>query len=263
MSSCAEPARPASRRRPGARGRRLVLGALIGLAGLALALPAAGPAEASTSACADALTAAAARHGVPETIILAIGRVESGFNPYAINAAGTPHFADSAADAIAYVEARQAEGMSSIDVGCGQVNLMWHPTAFSSLADAFTPAHNADYAARLLATLYDAHGNWTSAVAHYHSGTRVHQERYLAAIRRALGDGGAALIDPTLVAVATIPAGTVPDIPPASPHHVELIRLGIDRSERGAHVAIFRAPVSAGPARSATGPRTVAVTRVR
>ena len=259
MSSCAD----ASTARSGgasAAGRWLAAIALLG-ALAATAEPARASTGPDTSLCADAMRSAAARHGVPEAIILAIGTVESGFNPYAINAAGTPHFAASAADAIAYVEARQAEGIASIDVGCGQVNLMWHPTAFASLADAFTPARNAEYAARLLATLYDAHDDWTRAVAHYHSGTQVHQDRYLAAIRRALGPNGDALIDAgALAAVTTVPAGTIPDIPPASPHHVDIIRLGIDRSPRGAHVEIFRAPVSAGGRTGAT-PRTVSVSQ--
>ena len=260
MWSCADhrPRTAARRDRTGALSCAL----LTALTALCIAIAAAAsPAHAGTHVCRDAMVAAAARHGVPEAIILAIGRVESGFNPYAINAAGTPHFADSAAAAIAHVEARRAEGIESIDVGCGQINLMWHPTAFGSLAEAFTPARNADYAARFLARLHGAHGDWTQAVAHYHSATRVHQERYLAAIGRALGQDGTDLVDVARLAVPTVPAGTVPEIPPASPHHVDIIRLGIDSSPRGAHVAIFRAPMRVADAASDRGPRTVLVAR--
>ena len=41
--------------------------------------------------------------------------------------------------AVAAVQALQARGVRSIDVGCLQVNLMYHPIAFASLDDAFDP----------------------------------------------------------------------------------------------------------------------------
>ena len=49
----------------------------------------------------------------------------------------------------------------------------YHPTAFASLEEAFDPAANADYAARLLLDLYrgEAGGSWDTAVGLYHSHT--------------------------------------------------------------------------------------------
>ncbi len=65
----------------------------------------------------------------------------------------------------------QAHGIQSIDVGCGQVNLMDHPDAFASLDLAFDPQVNAAYAGKFLKELYDQTGDWTKAVAQYHSAT--------------------------------------------------------------------------------------------
>ncbi len=61
--------------------------------------------------------------------------------------------------------------MRSIDVGCMQVNLMYHPNAFASLDEAFDPSANAQYAARFLNALYGASGSWVQATAAYHSET--------------------------------------------------------------------------------------------
>ncbi len=146
----------------------------------------AGTAQGQDVGCPEALTAAAARHGIPTELMLAVGRVESGLSPYAINAAGTTHFAADAASAIAFVEAQREAGTRSIDVGCGQVNLAWHPEAFDDLASAFDPETNADYAAAFLAELHGRTGTWRQATARYHSATPALQDVYLARVDGAL-----------------------------------------------------------------------------
>jgi hypothetical protein len=60
---------------------------------------------------------------------------------------------------VAWTAARQAAGSQSIDVGCFQVNLYYHPTAFVSLAEGFDPAANARYAAALPGRLHMQVGN--------------------------------------------------------------------------------------------------------
>jgi hypothetical protein len=65
----------------------------------------------------------------------------------------------------------QARGIQSIDVGCGQINLMHHPDAFPNLELAFDPQANASYAARFLKELFALTGDWNKATAMYHSAT--------------------------------------------------------------------------------------------
>jgi hypothetical protein len=91
--------------------------------------------------------------------------------PWTINVGGIGHFYETKAEAIAAAQAFQAQGIKSIDVGCMQINLMYHPQAFASLDDAFDPQHNAAYSARFLGALYRATGNWPAAAAAYHSQT--------------------------------------------------------------------------------------------
>ena len=122
------------------------------------------------------------RHGTLPGLLLAIAKAESGRPvpplaglqpwPWAINADGGGYYFDSKAAAVAWTVQALQRGVRQIDVGCMQINLQSHPTAFLSIDQAFDPAANADYAARFLGQLVaDAGGNWFEAVGHYHSYT--------------------------------------------------------------------------------------------
>ena len=147
---------------------------------LALAL-AAGPAQANI--CEQAISVAAERHGVDRHLMLAISRVESGLTPWIINAEGAGRRFATKAEAMARVAELQAAGVTSIDVGCMQVNLRWHPDAFAGLAQAFDPYFNADYAARFLRRLRIETGSWTMAAVRYHSAAPERQAIYGCAVQ--------------------------------------------------------------------------------
>jgi Transglycosylase SLT domain len=183
---------------------------------------------------------------IPEHLLAAIGRVESGRRdpqngnwspwPWTINAEGEGFFYETKAQAIAAVRALQARGVRSIDVGCMQVNLMHHPDAFATLEQAFDPRSNAVYAAKFLNQLYDQTGNWASAAALYHSATpelgadyqrrvlavwpeeKKQQQLVLPALQRAtLADAWAASLSPVSPAstnrvVVTLPRNRADEI---------------------------------------------------
>jgi len=142
--------------------------------------------------CRVAIAAAERAHGIPPQLLAAIGRVESGRRdpgtgawgpwPWTINAEGQGSWFETKAEAISAVQALQAGGVRSIDVGCMQVNLMHHPQAFPNLAMAFEPAVNADYAARFLLELHGQTGDWTKATADYHSANPAEGEPYAAKV---------------------------------------------------------------------------------
>ena len=130
--------------------------------------------------CRQAIRAAEQAAGIPSQLMAAIGRVESGRRdargqvdpwPWSINVEGVDHIYETRAEAIAAVRGFQAAGHKSIDVGCMQVNLMFHPTAFASVEQAFEPTANATYAARYLKELFAQTGSWAKATANYHSAT--------------------------------------------------------------------------------------------
>jgi hypothetical protein len=145
--------------------------------------------------CKQAIAGAETAMRIPDLFLSAIGRVESGRAlsqtgqltpwPWTVDAEGQGSFYASKAAAIAAVQALQARGVRSIDVGCLQVNLEQHPEAFGSLDQAFDPQANANFAARLLASLFVQTGSWPLAAAAYHSQTpgvgAPYQQRVLAA----------------------------------------------------------------------------------
>jgi hypothetical protein len=132
--------------------------------------------------CEAAIGAAERAQAIPPRILPAIGRVESGRPdpaekgrvrpwPWTIDVEGQGQSFATKEEAVAAVQALQARGVRSIDVGCMQVNLLQHSDAFASLDAAFDPTTNAAYGARFLAALFRQTGNWPMAVADYHSQT--------------------------------------------------------------------------------------------
>ena len=193
-----------------------LLGALFAVAPLVPIVQAQVPGAGGTVPDVDCRAAAAAFEQsakLPPGLLLAIGQVESGrvdtatgeINPWpwATNNAGEGHFFSSAQEAIAWVAAEQAVGNQSIDVGCFQVNLHYHPGAFASLADAFNPSANARYAANLLNRLHDQSGSWPLAIALYHSAEPFEGQRYGARVLAAWNSGGRILGLPSVASVGT------------------------------------------------------------
>ncbi len=170
-------------------GRRSVAALL----GLTLLIVASGQATAGVGeACRDQAASAERGAAIPEGLLLAIGKRESGRYdtraggvlpwPWAVNREGEGHLFETREEAIAYVAAALRAGATSIDVGCFQINLKYHPTAFASLDEAFDPAANAAYAARFMTELHDRTGNWETAIAYYHSADPLLGEPYRRAV---------------------------------------------------------------------------------
>jgi hypothetical protein len=140
--------------------------------------------------CSGAIAAAEAQTHIPDEFLAAIGRIESGRAigggvvpwPWTVNADGTGHYYQTKQQAIAAVQAFQASGVRSLDVGCMQVSLLYHKDAFSSLDQAFDPAANAAYAARMLLALHAQTGSWPLAAASYHAGTAALGKDYQAKV---------------------------------------------------------------------------------
>ncbi len=164
--------------------------------------------------CGPAVVAATAHHHLPDGLLRAIAETESGRQdfasgrsmpwPWTVNAQGTGHFFASKTAAVAYVRELLASGITSIDVGCLQVNLHYHPTAFATLEEAFDPQENADYAATFLVALHGSDTDWSTAVADYHSASPIEGGNYLRRVMVNLSGPAATgrpagLMDATLV----------------------------------------------------------------
>ncbi|HYZ24235.1 MAG TPA: lytic transglycosylase domain-containing protein [Rhodopila sp.] len=162
----------------------------------AFAVPDQAPDPAAAQACRQAIAVAEKAHGIPNHLLAAIARVESGrrdpatdtFNPWpwTINMDGQGSFYETKTQAIAAARTMRPNVSRSIDVGCMQISLTMHPDAFASMEQAFDPAANADYGARFLMQLYEKTGSWQKAVAWYHSATPELGEDYQRRVYAAL-----------------------------------------------------------------------------
>jgi soluble lytic murein transglycosylase-like protein len=119
--------------------------------------------------------------GIPSKLLKAIALAETAradpatgqVAPWAwsINANGAGEMFGSKIEAIAAARAKLTMGVASVDVGCMQVSLMYHPNAFASMEEAFDPETNVRYAASFLRALYRQTGSWIDAAMAYHSQT--------------------------------------------------------------------------------------------
>ncbi|GAA0602031.1 hypothetical protein GCM10009416_44850 [Craurococcus roseus] len=222
--------------------------------------------------CRAAVAAVEREAGLPPRLLAAMARVETGRRdpdtgrfhpwPWTINAEGRGSFFPTKAAAIAAVQALQAQGVRSIDVGCMQINLRHHAKAFASLEEAFDPLANARYAARFLRDLQATRGDWMRSASHYHSQTPELAEAYRARIAAALEAEQAvppsAGPPPMLAAAAHAAAPTTPRplaAAPVPPPAFAGAGGGFMLSNRAERAAVLPAPAGANTGANGGGGR--------
>jgi soluble lytic murein transglycosylase-like protein len=128
---------------------------------------------------------ASSKYGVPLGMLYSVGLTETGrrgsLQPYAMNVEGKAVFSNSAAEAMQRFAEASRGGARLIDLGCMQINHLYHRENFSSLESMLNPRTNVEYAARFLSELKSRHETWTMAVARYHAGPNNDpaQKRYV------------------------------------------------------------------------------------
>jgi hypothetical protein len=167
----------------GARRARW-LGAALALACLGLAPAAAG----ASDVCVRLARELERREGIPPGLVEAVALTESGRWlqeearsvpwPWTVTSGRETFYLDSKAAALAKVRELQAAGRTNIDVGCMQVNLVWHGHAFASVDHALEPEHNVAYGAGFLKRLRHETRSWGRATAKYHSRHPARGEAY-------------------------------------------------------------------------------------
>lgn len=179
----------------------LVAGAVLLLADRALSAPLGETAQAfekEANTCITAIAQQERRKAIPHGLLQAISLAESGrwFEdtgaakgeiiawPWTVTTGGKGHFLPNRVDAIAFVQALQANGVENIDVGCMQINLKYHPDAFSSIKQAFDAHANAAYAADFLKTRHAVSNSWLQAAGDYHSTTPKLNQSYRAKVSK-------------------------------------------------------------------------------
>lgn len=138
--------------------------------------------------CMDATQKFEKEYQIKEHLLTTISNVETGrWNekrqqsmawPWTINAQGRGRFFATKAEAVREVKRLQAQGVKSIDVGCMQINLAYHPKAFASVEDALDPQKNVEYGAKFLKKLHNKKGDWIKAAMAYHSSVPFRAKMY-------------------------------------------------------------------------------------
>jgi hypothetical protein len=135
------------------------------------------------------------KNHMPSNMLRAIAITESGRYskeagrplawPWTINVHGKGYQYNSKDEVIAAVKQFQAAGKTSIDVGCMQINLKYHPDAFTNLEQAFEPRYNIAYAAKFLTDKYKTEGSWEAAISNYHNADDSIGGKYVSLVNKA------------------------------------------------------------------------------
>ena len=133
----------------------------------------------NSNQCSNYFEYAEDKHSLPKNLLRSISAVETGrwhsqsqlyfFWPWAVNQGGKAYYYANKEQAIMGVKKMLEKGLTSIDIGCMQINLHHHPDAFFNLDQAFEPKDNIEYAASFLKRNYQLTNDWYKAVASYHS----------------------------------------------------------------------------------------------
>ncbi|MDA7827265.1 transglycosylase SLT domain-containing protein [Rhodobacteraceae bacterium] len=153
-------------------------------------------AAAAANICDGVAIQAARHHQVPENILLALTRTETGRKkngvfapwPWTINDRGKGYWFNSQNEMLQFAKNLRRQGVSSFDLGCFQLNYRWHSDGFASIEDMVDPDKNAKYAAMFIRRLYDEFNDWTSAAGAYHSRTPKYFNSYKARFSQILSN---------------------------------------------------------------------------
>ena len=130
-------------------------------------------------------------YNLPKNLLLSVSLTESGKTvkngefiswPWTINVKGKGKFFKTKNEAVTYVSNYTKKGKKNIDLGCMQVNYMYHPNAFKNFNDAFDPELNVKWSAKKLKYLYQKFGSWKLAVGYYHSYRTMRRKKYSAKV---------------------------------------------------------------------------------
>lgn len=129
------------------------------------------------------------KYNIPKNLLHAVTLVESGRwfkeigiflpHPWTLNVSGKPYYFSNKKEANAFLQKSINDGIKSIDVGCGQININFHGHFFEKIDNLLNPVYNIAYAAYFIFMNYAKTNNWYKAVALYHSSTPELGSNYL------------------------------------------------------------------------------------
>ncbi len=167
-----------------ARRARPVAGGLVALTlGLGLSQLLVSPAKASENDCHTNTSVVERQLHIPNGLLLAISLVESGVDgvpqPNALSFGERSLVAHSRDEAVHRLETAGGGVRNDAYVGCMQLSVRYHRSAFHSLDKMMDPRANIWYAGQMLLRLRSQTGNWSRAVARYQGGSPRQSHAYV------------------------------------------------------------------------------------
>jgi hypothetical protein len=184
----------------------------------------------------DVISKQEAQKGIPEGLLRAIAKIESGISPWSINSRGRSHIFQSKEAAARYIKQLVGEGHSNFSVGCMQLHYASHRRNFSSVEAMLEPENNIAHAAKLIKNLERRTGSMERAVKFYHSASPSHHNPYQ---KRVYGvwakiRGSAKPKDP-MVNTVSYQEGSAPKVATTPLKRAPKIKMGIGGAASKAH----------------------------
>lgn len=128
--------------------------------------------------CKEVISRQEAEKGIPQDLLKAMAKVESGISPWAINVRGQSRNFRSKEAAAKYMRELVEDGIFNFSIGCMQLHYASHRRHFTSDEAMLEPENNIAHAAKLIKNLERRYGSIDKAVQFYHSASPVHYNRY-------------------------------------------------------------------------------------
>jgi hypothetical protein len=144
--------------------------------------------ESASRLCLDAIAKAEYTYKIPQQLLAAVTRVESGKAdpilkdvspwPWTLNVGGKGEYFKTKAEALKKINFLRQKGIKNFDVGCAQLNWQHQGKHFKSVEHMLDPWCNVHRAAQFLTELKQEVKVWSNAVGAYHNRSRRLGQNY-------------------------------------------------------------------------------------
>ena len=129
---------------------------------------------------------------LPNKLLSSISLTETGYSkngtfaawPWTLNVNGKSKYFDTKKEMAKHLHKKLSEDIRNIDIGCMQINYIYHSKNFRNIEDMIDPHSNVEYAGKFLLKLFNKYKSWNKAISYYHSSDPKRMRKYLEKVKR-------------------------------------------------------------------------------
>ena len=129
---------------------------------------------------------------LPNKLLSSISLTETGYSkngtfaawPWTLNVNGKSKYFDTKKEMAIHLHKKLSEDIRNIDIGCMQINYIYHSKNFRNIEDMIDPHLNVEYAGKFLIKLFNKYKSWNKAISYYHSSDPKRMRKYLEKVKR-------------------------------------------------------------------------------